>query len=127
MNVPRIDSGSAREGMIVDEILRKKRKMTSTTRTSVRSNVNWTSSTDCLTVSDRSKRMLRFTDAGSFAWNVGSRSRTAFATSTVFVPGWRWIARMIPRWSTNQAAVLSFSTPFVTSAISSKRTGWPFR
>ncbi len=49
-----IDIGSARLGMIVADQLRRNRKITSTTSTSVSSSVNVTSSTDALIVSERS-------------------------------------------------------------------------
>ena len=53
-NVPTIDIGSARLGMIVAETLRRNRKITSTTSASVSSSVNFTSSTDSRIDSERS-------------------------------------------------------------------------
>ncbi len=67
------------------------------------------------------------TEAGRLLRKVGSRSLTACATATVLVPGWRWIARTTARSSTNQAAVLSFSTLSITRPSSSRRTGRPSR
>ena len=45
----------------------------------------------------------------------------------VFVPGCFWIARTTARFWLYQAAVLSFSTLFSASPISSNFTGAPFR
>ena len=53
-NVPITDSGSARLGMIVAGRLRRNRKITSTTSTSVRPNVNLTSRTELRIDSERS-------------------------------------------------------------------------
>ena len=53
-NVAMIERGSARLGMIVAERLRRKRKITSTTRQSVRTSVNRTSLTDARIDSERS-------------------------------------------------------------------------
>ena len=52
--VPTIDSGTARLGMIVADRLRRKRKITMTTRAMVSSKVNWTSWTDSRMATDRS-------------------------------------------------------------------------
>ena len=52
--VPTIDSGTARLGMMVAETLRRKRKITSTTRAMVRSRVNCTSCTDSRMATERS-------------------------------------------------------------------------
>ena len=73
--------------MIVAESLRRKRKITSTTRTSVSSSVNFTSSTDARIDVERSYRTWSEAEAGSCFWNVGSSLRTASATATVFVAG----------------------------------------
>ena len=48
-------------------------------------------------------------------------------TSTVFVPGWRWMARTMARVSVRQPATLSFSTLSMTRPSSSRRTGEPLR
>ena len=129
--VPTIDIGSARLGMRVAETLRRNRKITSTTRTSVRSSVNCTSLTEFWIETERSYRTCRETDAGNSLRKLGRRRCTAPATATVLVPGWRWIARMIERSSRsrsqNQAAVLSFSTLSITRPSSCSRTGEPLR
>ena len=81
--------------MIVADQLRRNRKMTSTTSRSVSSSVNVTSSTDAWIVAERSYSVVTFTDGGISVWNCSSAAFTRFATSTVFVPGWRWIASTI--------------------------------
>ncbi len=126
-NVPTIDMGIDRLGMSVADTFRRKRKITSTTRISVITSVSLTSSTDSWMGSERSNRTCRETEAGSWARKVGSSARTRRATSTVLVPGCRWTAITIARWSTNQAAVLSFSTPSITVPSSCRRTGLPLK
>ena len=86
-NVPMIDMGSARLGMIVAERLRKKRKMTSTTSTIASIRVNLTSPTDSRMDVERSNRISRLTDAGITARKVGNSFLMESTTSTVFVPG----------------------------------------
>ena len=62
-NVPITEIGSARLGITVAETLRKKTKMTATTRTSVRTSVNFTSCTDSRIVTERSYQLVDL-DAG---------------------------------------------------------------
>ncbi len=64
-NVPTIENGNARLGMIVADKFLKKRKMTSTTRNTVNCSVNLTSSTDSRIETDRSLRIPSSSDAGS--------------------------------------------------------------
>ena len=52
--VPIIDIGSARLGIMVAEILRRKRKITITTSAMVRNNVNFTSLTESRMETERS-------------------------------------------------------------------------
>ena len=91
------DIGRARLGMTVAERLRRKTKITSTTRTSVSSIVNRASLNDALIGRLLSNRMFSSTAAGSCFWKEGSSALTASATSTVFRPGWRCTARTIAR------------------------------
>ena len=80
--------------MIVAETLRRNRKMTSTTRKTVSRSVNFTSSTDSRIGCARSLRIwsghrgrqLRLESPGSSALMRST-------TSTVLVPGCRWMAR----------------------------------
>src|SRR5438034_8078387 len=129
--VPTIENGSARLGMTVADRLRRNRKITMTTRASVRSSVNLTSLTESWIDTDRSNRTFRDTEDGSSLRKVGSKARTARAISTVFVPGCLCTARMIPRVIASdvqyQAAVLSFSTLSITLPSSRRRTGEPSR
>ena len=83
--------------MMVADSFRRNRKITITTSPSVMSMVNCTSLYDSRIVSDRSYRMLKRTEGGISARNSGNRFFTESVTSTVLVPGWRWIARMIAR------------------------------
>ena len=64
-NVPTMDIGSARLGMAVAEKLRRKRKITRTTRTRAASMVTLTSFTDARIDSERSKRTCRRTEGGA--------------------------------------------------------------
>ena len=120
-------SGMARLGMIVADSLRRNRKITSTTSASVKSSVNSTSFTDCFTVSERSNRIFRSTEAGRSARKLGMSFFTASDTNTVFAPGCFWIASTTERLPRLHAAVLSFSTLSVTVPIWSTRTGLPLR
>ena len=52
---------------------------------------------------------------------------TLSTTSTVLVPGCRWMARMTARLSLYQATILSLSTLSMTLPSSSRRTGVPLR
>ena len=54
MNVPTIDMGNARLGMMVAETFRRKTKMTRMTRAMARSRVNCTSCTESRIESERS-------------------------------------------------------------------------
>ncbi len=62
--VPMIDMGRAKLGIMVADKLRRKRKMTITTRQMVRNKVNWTSLTDSRMDKERSKRMFKLTEPG---------------------------------------------------------------
>ena len=113
--------------MIVAESRRRNRKMTSTTSATVTPSVNCTSFTESRIDTERSKRTSSCTDAGICARNEGSSAFTASTTATVFVPGWRWMASVIPRSPLNQLAILSFSTQSIARPTSRTRTGMPFR
>ncbi len=84
-----IDIGSATVGMTVAGILRRKMKITMTTRASARIRENRTSATDSRMVVDRSYITLMPTPAGTSTRNVGSNFLTASTTSMVLVPGCR--------------------------------------
>ncbi len=78
--VPTTDRGRARLGITVAETLRRKRKMTRTTRQRVSSRVNCTSLTDAWMGSALSNRMLRLAEAGIWLLKLGSRALTALET-----------------------------------------------
>jgi len=130
-NVPTIDSGKARLGMIVARTLRRKRKITRTTNPSASSMVNLTSLTEARIDSERSNRTFSSTDGGSCCCSTGSSAFTAVATRTVLVPGCRCTARMTERCRccalAYHDAALSSSTPSTTCPSSPRRTGDPPR
>jgi len=129
--VPMMERGSARLGMMVADRFRRKRKMTMITRPMVSSRVNLTSATDSLIVSERSKRTLSSTAAGSVSRKEGICFLMLLTTSMVLVPGWRWMARTMARvvfpLVLYQAAILSFSMLSLTVPRSCSRTGAPLR
>jgi hypothetical protein len=74
------------------------------------------------------------TPPGRLAVSLGRSALTSSATSTVFVPGWRWTARVMDRrigspasGAPNHEAVLSSCTLSATCATSDSRTGAPLR
>ena len=129
--VPITDMGRLRLGMTVARRLRMNRKMTSTTRPKVSSRVNWMSATEARMATLASRSTARRIEAGRLAAISGSRSRTASATSMVFMPGCFSTARMMV-WAResvvkNQAPDWSSSTLSVTRATSLSRIGRPSR
>ena len=62
--VPNNDIGTARLGMMVAEMLRRKKNMTRTTRPIVRNNVNFTSAIESLICCEASKASKNSTPAG---------------------------------------------------------------
>ena len=107
-NVPMIDIGRARLGMMVARTLRRNTKITPTTSTSAISSVSCTSRTEARIDCERSYRRFSDTEGGTCARKVGSSASMASTTSMVLVPGWRWMARITPRVPLYQAATLSF-------------------
>src|SRR5512140_423245 len=126
-NVPTIDIGRARLGIRVAVTFRRKMKITRTTRMTVRTSVNFTSSTDSRIDSERSMRISMLTDGGRNERKLGRRSLTESTTLTVLVPGWRWTASVTDRAWLNHAAALSFWTLSITLPSSCRRTGAPLR
>src|ERR1700676_4153425 len=90
--------------MTVAEMLRRNRKITITTRNTVSSSVNWTSVTEAWIASAREYRFVMLTEAGSSERKVGRIRLIALTTSTVLVPGCRWIASTTARWLSPQPA-----------------------
>ena len=89
--------------------------------------MNFTSCTDSWMVCERSYRVSTFTAAGSWRWIWTIASLTRSATSTVLVPGWRWIASTMARVPLNQLAALVSCTLSMTRPRSPRRTGAPSR
>ena len=108
LNVPMIDIGSVRVGMTVATMLRRKRKITRTTRTSATTSENFTSLTDCSIDTERSYCTRSLRVGGSPRSISASAFFTALATATVFVPGCRSTANPIERSPSYQLAVLLF-------------------
>jgi hypothetical protein len=113
--------------MTVPATLRRKRKMTSTTRTTERNSSNCTSSTDARMVVVRSVRTDTSTPAGSVRFSCGRSAVMRSTTSMTLAPGWRWTLRITAGVSFIQAACRTFSASSVTVATSLSRTGAPFR
>ena len=87
--VPISDTGTASEGMMVADALRKNRKITMTTRITEIIRWNCTSATESRIDKERSRMNCISTAAGIWARNAGNRSRTASTTATVLASGWR--------------------------------------
>src|SRR5258708_25634359 len=77
-----IDIGSATVGMTVAGILRRKMKITMTTRASARIRENRTSATDSRMVVDRSYITLMLTPAGTSARKVGKDRKSTRLNSS---------------------------------------------
>ena len=125
--VPTSDRGTATLGMTVAARLRRKRKMTMTTRAIVSISSSCTSRTEARIVVVRSVSIVTFTAEGSEAWSCGRRALTRSATEMMFAPGWRWMFRMTAGTWFIHAAWRTFSVESTTSATSWSRTGAPFR
>ena len=87
--------------------------------------MNSTSSIEARIDCERSCITCRSIDGGMSAVIDGSVARIRSTTSTVLASGWRWIANMMARVPSSQAATLSFSTLSRASATSRSRTGEP--
>ena len=85
--VPTSDSGTATAGMTVAASVRKKRKITITTRATASSSSNCTSSTDARIVTVRSVRIASWTAGGSDACSWGRRRLMRSTTSMTLAPG----------------------------------------
>ena len=86
-NVPTIESGTATLGMTVAERLRRKRKITITTRATVSMSSYCTSLTDARIVVVRSVNTFTWIEAGSVLRNWGSRASMRSTTWMMFAPG----------------------------------------
>src|ERR1041384_1380951 len=86
-NVPTMEKGSAMAGIIVADVLRRKRKITRITRAIVANIVIWMSWKAARMVFDRSLRIFTWTVGGSCACMAGSSFLTSSVTWIVFAPG----------------------------------------
>ncbi len=87
--VPTMESGTATEGMMVAARLRRKRKITITTRATVSISSNSTSCTEERMVTVRSVSTFTCTVAGRLACNCGSSFLMRSTTAMMLAPGWR--------------------------------------
>ena len=122
-----MESGTATLGMIVAAALRRKRKRTMTTRTTVSINENCTSRTEARMVVVRSVRTLTFTDGGKAVASCGRSRLMRSTTPMMLAPGCRWMFMITAGTSPIQAACFTFSASSLTSATSERRTAAPFR
>ncbi len=125
--VPTSESGTATLGMTVPTAVRRKRKMTMTTRPIVSISSNSTSRTEARIVVVRSVRIETFTAEGSDARSWGRSLLTRSTTAMMFAPGWRWMFTMTAGVRFIQAACFTFSAESTTAATSERWTGAPFR
>ena len=86
-SAPTSDSGTDRLGMIVAGMLRRKRKITMTTRPTASASSNCTSLTEARIVVVRSVRGLTVTPAGRLALSAGSTALMPSTTWMTFAPG----------------------------------------
>ena len=126
-NVPISDMGSARLGIAVADTLRRNRKITRITSTSVSMSVIFTSCTESRMPCARSKKIVASTAAGICARSEGRSALMASATSTVLVPGCFWTASEMERSPLSHCAVRLFWMSSSTRPISRRRTGAPSR
>ena len=125
--VPTRESGTATLGMMVAATVRRKRKMTMTTRAITSISSNSTSSTEARMVTVRSVRMETLIACGSEARSWGSNALTRSTTAMMLAPGWRWMFRMTAGVSFRHAACRVFSVSSITFATSERWTGAPAR
>ena len=123
--VPTSESGTATLGMMVAERLRRKRKMTMTTRPTVSISSNSTSLTEDWMLVVMSVRVVTRMEAGRSASSCGRICWMRSTTVMVLAPGWRWMLRMTAGVWFIHAACLVFSTPLTTSATFLSKTGAP--
>ena len=90
-SAPTSDSGTDRLGMIVAGMLRRNRKITSTTRPTASDSSNSTSVTEARIVTVRSVSGVIWIAAGSEAVSCGSSFLMLSTTWMTLAPGWRWM------------------------------------
>ena len=114
-------------GIIVAQKLRRKTKITITTRTIVKHSVSFTSLKLALIDSERSLTMVSLIEGGMPAWSRGSIALIRSTSCSVFDPGWRQIPIISPIWLLTQSSCSGTSDPSTTRPKSLMRTGAPLR
>src|ERR1700722_15957477 len=121
--VPISDSGTDRLGMIVAGMLRRNRKITSTTSATASDSSNSTSLTEARMVLVRSDSTVTSTLTGMELRISGSTLRIWLTTAITLAPGWRCTLSRIAGALFIQLASLLFSALGVTVATADRRTG----
>ncbi len=129
--VPTSESGTATLGISVAVLLRRKTKITATTRTMASISSACMSCTDARIVTVRSVSTCTSSEAGSVSLSCGSRAWMRSTVSITLAPGWRLMLRITPARTPlsgvpAQAARRVFSASSTVSATSDRRTGLPF-
>ena len=114
-------------GMIVAAKVRRKTKMTATTRAMHRQSSNSTSATEARTVVVRSVRTVILIAGGIVARSFGRSALMRSTTSMMLAPGWRWMFTITAGTLFIHADAWAFSTPSTTFATILSMTGEPFR
>ena len=125
--VPIRDNGTAMPGIVVAGTLRRKTKITSTTKATDRNSSMRTSRTEARMVTVRSVSGAMSTDVGSIACNLGNNCWMRSTTSITLAPGWRWMLTTTAAVPLAQAASRTFSALSTASATSDSFTGAPLR
>ena len=94
--MPISDNGTVTAGIIVAQKLRRNAKITSTTSTTVKHKVSFTSVKLALIDNERSLTTMSFTDGGMPASSRGSIALIRSTSWSVFEPGWRQIPTISP-------------------------------
>jgi hypothetical protein len=125
-SVPTNDSGTDRLGMTVAGMLRRNRKITSTTSAMDRPSSNSTSETEARIVVVRSVSGVTVTAPGRLLCRLGSSALMLSTTAMTFAPGCRSTFTMIAGVVFIHAPSLVFSGASTTVATSDSFTGAPF-
>ncbi|MCY1346343.1 hypothetical protein D9M69_324260 [compost metagenome] len=123
--VPISDSGTAKLGISVAEMLRRNRKVTITTRATASISSNCTSFTEARMVVVRSVSTCTSRLPGRVACSCGSMVLMRSTTSITLAPGWRWMFSTTAGVLLAQAARRTFSASSSTLATSRMRSGEP--
>ena len=124
-NTVMIDVGIASPGMIVARRLRRKTKMISTTRIAAMNSVRRASLIECVTNTDPSNAIRRFTPGGRVCWMAGSASRMRWATWMRFALDCRTTPMATEGIPLKRKMERSSSGPSSTFATSLSLTSWP--